>query len=81
VAPSKLFQVKDLKEVRLIEISLEMDIEFLMFATCTIVDIISSAVLRGISHEGRLIGRDARNLEQEVKRDTRVRQVRAVSTM
>ena len=43
------------------------------------VDIISSAVLRGVSHEGRLIGRDACNREQEGNRDTRVRQVRAVS--
>jgi len=33
----------------------------------------------GVSHEGRLIGRDARNREQEGNRDTRVRQVQAVS--
>ena len=31
------------------------------------VDRISSAVLRGVSHKGRLIGRGARNQEQEVK--------------
>jgi len=43
------------------------------------VDRISS-VLRGVSHEGRLIGRDACNQEQEGNRDTRVRQVWAVST-
>ena len=43
------------------------------------VDRISSAVLRGVSHEGRLIGRGAHNQEQEGNRDTRVRQVRAVS--
>ena len=36
-----------------------------------------SAVLRGVSHEGRLIDRGARNQEQG-NRDTRVRQVRAV---
>ena len=35
------------------------------------VDRISSAVLRGVSHEGRLIG----------NRDTRVKQVRAISMM
>ena len=34
------------------------------------VDRISSAVLRGVSHEGRLIGRDACNREQEGNRDT-----------
>ena len=44
------------------------------------VDRISSAVLRGVSHEGRLIGRDVCNREQEGNRDTRVRQVWAVST-
>ena len=44
------------------------------------IDRISSAVLRGISHEGRLIDREACNQEQEGNRDTRVRQVRAVST-
>ena len=43
------------------------------------VDRISSAVLRGVSHEGRLIGRDTCNREQEGNRDTRVRQVQAVS--
>ena len=43
------------------------------------VDRISSAVLRGVSHEGRLIGRDACNREQESNKDTRVRQVQAVS--
>ena len=37
------------------------------------VDRISSAVLRGVSHEGRLIGRGVRNQEQEGNRDTRVR--------
>ena len=37
------------------------------------VDIISSAVLRGVPHKGRLIGRDACNEEQEGNRDTRVR--------
>ena len=36
------------------------------------VDRISSAVLRGVSHEGRLIGRGARDQEQEGNRDTRV---------
>ena len=39
------------------------------------VDRISLAVLRGVSHEGRLIGRGARDQEQESNRDTRVRQV------
>ena len=34
------------------------------------VDKISSVVLRGVSHEGRLIGRDACNQEQEGNRDT-----------
>ena len=43
------------------------------------IDIISSTILRGVSHEGRLIGRDACNREQEGNRDTRVRQVRTVS--
>ena len=37
------------------------------------VDRISLAVLRGVSHEGRLIGRDVCNQEQEGNRDTRVR--------
>ena len=46
---------------------------------CGNVDRISSAVLRGVSHEGRLIGRGAYNQEQEGNRDTRVRQVRAIS--
>ena len=45
------------------------------------VDRISSAVLRGVSHEGRLIGRGARDQEQEGNRDTRVRQVQAISMM
>ena len=44
------------------------------------VDGISSAVLQGVSHEGRLIGRGARNQEQEGNKDTRVRQVQADST-
>ena len=39
------------------------------------VDRISSVVLRGVSHEGRLIGREACNQEQEGNKDTRVRQV------
>ena len=39
------------------------------------VDRISSAVYRGVSHDGRLIGRDACNRVQEGNRDTRVRQV------
>ena len=43
------------------------------------VDRISSAVLRGVSHEGILIGRVACDQEQEGNRDTRVRQVQAVS--
>ena len=43
------------------------------------VDIISSAVLRGVSHEGRLIGREMCNQEQEGNRNTQVRQVQAVS--
>ena len=43
------------------------------------VNRISSAVLRAVSHEGRLIGREACNQEQEGNRDTRVRQVQAVS--
>ena len=34
------------------------------------VDRISSVVLRGVSHEGRLIGRGARDQEQEGNRDT-----------
>ena len=42
------------------------------------VDKISSAVLRGVSHEGRLIGREACDQEQEGNRDTRVRQVQAI---
>ena len=37
------------------------------------VDKISSAVLQGVSHEGRLIGREACNQEQEGNSDTRVR--------
>ena len=45
------------------------------------VNRISSAVLRGVSHEGRLIDRDACNREQEGNRDTRVIQVRAISVM
>ena len=44
------------------------------------VDRISLAILQGVSHEGRLIGRGAHNQEQEGNRDTRVRQVRVVST-
>ena len=36
------------------------------------VNRISSAVLRGVSHEGRLIGRGVCNQEQEGNRDTRV---------
>ena len=43
------------------------------------VDRISSAVLRGVSHEGRLIGRETCDQEQEGSRDIRVRQVQAVS--
>ena len=43
------------------------------------VDRISSVVLRGVSHEGRLIDREACYQEQEGNRDTRVRQVQAVS--
>ena len=42
------------------------------------VDRISLAVLRGVSHEGKLIGRDARNQKQEGNRDIRVRQVWAI---
>ena len=34
------------------------------------IDIILSVVLRGVSHEGRLIGREACNQEQEGNRDT-----------
>ena len=45
------------------------------------VDRISSAVLWGVSHEGRLIDREACDQEQEGNRDTRVRQVQAVSMM
>ena len=45
------------------------------------IDRISSVVLRGVSHEGRLIGREACNQEQEGNRDTRVRQVQAISMM
>ena len=44
------------------------------------IDRISLAVLRGVSHEGRLIGRDTCNQEQEGNIDTRVRQVRAIYT-
>ena len=44
-----------------------------------IVDRMSSAVLRGVSHEGRLIGREVCCQEQEGNRDTRVRQVEAIS--
>ena len=43
------------------------------------VDRISSAVLRGVSHEGRLIDREACNQEQEGNRDTRVIKVQTVS--
>ena len=43
------------------------------------VDRISSVVLRGVSHEGRLIGRGARDQEQESNKNTRVRQVQAIS--
>ena len=39
--------------------------------TSSIVDRISSAVLRGVSHEGRFVGGDARN--QEPDGDTRRR--------
>ena len=45
------------------------------------VDRISLAVLRGVSHEGRLIDREACNQEQEGNRDTQVIQVQAVSMM
>ena len=52
----------------------------LLFLLCSSpIDRLSSAVLRGVSHEGRLIGRGARDQEQEGNRDTRVRQVQAVS--
>ena len=44
---------------------------FLEMSIC--VDTISSTVLRGVSHEGRLIGREVYNQEQEGNRDTRVR--------
>ena len=44
------------------------------------IDKISSIALRGVSLEGRLIGRDVYNQEQEGNRNTRVRQVRAIST-
>ena len=44
------------------------------------IDRISLVVLRGVSHEGRLISSGAHNQEQEGNRDTRVRQVRTVST-
>ena len=43
------------------------------------IDRISLAVLRGVSHEGRLIGRGACNQEQEGDRDTRVSQVRPLA--
>ena len=43
------------------------------------VDRISSVVHRGVSRDGRLIGRGACNQEQEGNRDTRVIQVQAVS--
>ena len=39
------------------------------------IDRISSAVLQGVSHEGRLIDRDVSNREQEGNKDTQVRQV------
>ena len=45
------------------------------------LDRISSAVLRGVSHEGSFIGREACDQEQEGNRDTRVRQVWAIRTM
>ena len=45
----------------------------------TTVDRISSVVLRGVSHEGRLVGRGALDQEQEDNRDTRVIQVQAIS--
>jgi len=51
----------------------------LFWLEMVVVDRISSAVFRGVSHEGRLIGREARDQEQEGNRDTRVRQVQAVS--
>ena len=56
-----------------IDITINLDISY------ETADIISSAVLRGVSHEGRLIGRGARDQEQEGNRDTRVRQVQAIS--
>ena len=43
------------------------------------VDRISPAVLLGVSHEGRLIDRGARDQEQEGNKDTRVILVQAVS--
>ena len=43
------------------------------------IDKILLVVLRGVSHEGRLIARDACNREQEGNRDTRVRQVQVIS--
>ena len=47
--------------------SLDMEVYIYM---CVYVDRISSAVLRGVSHKGRLIGRGACNQEQEGNRDT-----------
>ena len=43
------------------------------------VDRIPSAVLRGVSHKGRLIGRETCDQEQEGNIDTRVRQVQTIS--
>ena len=45
-----------------------------------VIDRISSVVHRGVSRDGRLIGRGACDQEQEGNRDTRVIQVQAVST-
>ena len=42
------------------------------------VDRISPIVLQGVSHEGRMISREACNQEQEGNRDTQVRHVQAV---
>ena len=59
----------------------DIEIACIPLPSAPTVDRISSMVLRGVSHEGRLISKDACNREQEGNRDTRVRHVRAISTM
>ena len=66
------------KELEKCTISFIMETTRTPLPSAPTVDRISSVVLRGVSHEGRLVDRGARNQEQESNKDTRVRQVRAV---